>query len=103
LHLTHGIAIFFLLNRKCSLTTGSTVPPYRISEAETRYSIIDPQLKKAGWNVGDRTQVGIEIPAYAKVADAQKLWRRSASAGRPISGYDTSSCNVLIIKKYLYT
>jgi type I restriction enzyme, R subunit len=46
------------------------VPPYRISEAETRYSIIDPQLKKAGWNVGDRTQVGIEIP---------------------VSGYDTSS------------
>jgi len=46
------------------------VPPYRISEAETRFSIIDPQLKKAGWNVNDRTQVGIEIP---------------------VSGYDTSS------------
>jgi len=35
---------------------------YRISENETRYSIIDPQLKKAGWNLSDRTQVGIEIP-----------------------------------------
>jgi type I restriction enzyme, R subunit len=46
------------------------LPPYRITEAETRYSIIDPQLKKAGWNVGDRTQIGIEIP---------------------VSGYDTSS------------
>jgi type I restriction enzyme R subunit len=34
----------------------------RLSEAETRYSIIDPQLAKAGWNVADRRQVGIEIP-----------------------------------------
>ncbi len=36
--------------------------PYRISEQQTRYSIIDPQLKKAGWNLSDRTQVGFEIP-----------------------------------------
>ncbi|MBA4312606.1 MAG: type I restriction endonuclease [Chlorobiaceae bacterium] len=35
---------------------------YRISEAKTRYNLIDPQLKKAGWNLSDRTQVGFEIP-----------------------------------------
>ncbi len=33
-----------------------------INEQQTRYSIIDPQLKKAGWNLSDRTQVGFEIP-----------------------------------------
>jgi type I restriction enzyme R subunit len=36
--------------------------PYRISESKTRYNLIDPQLKKAGWNLTDRTQVGLEIP-----------------------------------------
>ncbi len=36
--------------------------PINISEKETRYSIIDPQLNKAGWNLSDRTQVGFEIP-----------------------------------------
>lgn len=36
--------------------------PLNISEQETRYSLIDPQLKKAGWNLSDRTQVGFEIP-----------------------------------------
>jgi type I restriction enzyme R subunit len=35
---------------------------YKITEAETRYSLIDHQLAKAGWNLADRTQVGIEIP-----------------------------------------
>lgn len=34
----------------------------KISEQETRYSLIDPQIKKAGWNLSDRTQVGFEIP-----------------------------------------
>jgi type I restriction enzyme R subunit len=34
----------------------------KISEKETRYSLIDPQLKKAGWNLSDRTQVRFEIP-----------------------------------------
>ncbi|MBU0558778.1 MAG: DEAD/DEAH box helicase family protein, partial [Bacteroidetes bacterium] len=38
------------------------MPPLRINEQETRYSLIDPQLKKAGWNLSDRTQVGFEIP-----------------------------------------
>jgi type I restriction enzyme, R subunit len=38
------------------------MPPQRVNERETRYSIIDPQLKKAGWNLSDRTQVAFEIP-----------------------------------------
>ena len=36
--------------------------PYRISEAETRYSLIDPQLQRAEWNIVDHTQVQTEIP-----------------------------------------
>ena len=34
----------------------------RISEARTRKELIDPQLEKAGWDVHDDAQVGIEIP-----------------------------------------
>ena len=36
--------------------------PTHISESQTRYNLIDPQLKKAEWNLSDRTQVGLEIP-----------------------------------------
>ncbi len=36
--------------------------PLRVSEGETRFNLIDPQLRKAGWNVHDHTQVGTEIP-----------------------------------------
>ena len=36
--------------------------PQNISEKETRYSIIDPLLKKAEWNLANHTQVGFEIP-----------------------------------------
>ena len=36
--------------------------PQNISEQETRYSIIDPLIKKAEWNLSDHTQVGFEIP-----------------------------------------
>jgi len=43
-------------------TSLTEMAPQRISEAQTRYSIIDPQLKKAGWNLSDRTQVAFEIP-----------------------------------------
>jgi len=35
---------------------------YKVTETRTRYSLIDPQLKKAGWNLSDRSQIGIEIP-----------------------------------------
>ena len=32
------------------------------SEARTRKELIDPALRKAGWDVDDPDQVGIEIP-----------------------------------------
>ena len=41
---------------------GLIVSPYHISEKETRYSLIDPSLTKAGWNLADHTQVSFEIP-----------------------------------------
>jgi len=34
----------------------------QFNEAETRYNIIDPLVKKAGSNLGDRRSVGFEIP-----------------------------------------
>jgi type I restriction enzyme, R subunit len=34
----------------------------RISEAETRKELIDPQLEKVGWFLRDKTKVGTEIP-----------------------------------------
>jgi len=34
----------------------------RISEAETRKELIDPQLEKAGWYLRDHSKVKIEIP-----------------------------------------
>jgi len=34
----------------------------RISEAETRKELIDPQLEKAGWVLRDHAKVKIEIP-----------------------------------------
>ncbi|MFM7855300.1 MAG: DEAD/DEAH box helicase family protein, partial [Flammeovirgaceae bacterium] len=33
-----------------------------LSESQTRYNLIDPQLVKAGWNLSDRTQVWFEVP-----------------------------------------
>ncbi|MEK7487024.1 MAG: type I restriction endonuclease [Planctomycetota bacterium] len=36
--------------------------PNQLNEAETRYTLIDPQLEKAGWNLADRRSVGFEIP-----------------------------------------
>jgi len=41
---------------------GDCLPAFKISEQETRYSLIEPQLIKASWNLSDRTQVGFEIP-----------------------------------------
>lgn len=35
---------------------------YTINEKVTRYSIIDPMLKKAGWNLNDRSHILFEIP-----------------------------------------
>jgi hypothetical protein len=39
--------------------------PEHISEKKTRANLIDPQLKKAGRNLPDRTKVGFEIPVSA--------------------------------------
>jgi type I restriction enzyme R subunit len=36
--------------------------PERINEQETRSTFIDPQLRNAGWNTYDHSQVGMEIP-----------------------------------------
>ncbi|MDQ3022175.1 MAG: DEAD/DEAH box helicase family protein [Bacteroidota bacterium] len=38
------------------------MPDYTISEKQTRYTLIDPLLTKAGWNIHDRSQVLFEIP-----------------------------------------
>src|SRR3989338_4664406 len=43
-----------------SMTTDRFEPPR--SEAQTRVALIDPLLAKAGWNLRDKTQVGLEIP-----------------------------------------
>lgn len=34
----------------------------KLNEAQARYVLIDPGLEKAGWRLGDRTQVGFEVP-----------------------------------------
>ena len=34
----------------------------KFNETQTRYNLINPQLKKAEWNLSDRTQVAFEIP-----------------------------------------
>jgi type I restriction enzyme, R subunit len=33
-----------------------------LNEAKTRALLINPQLKKAGWNLSDRSQVQFEVP-----------------------------------------
>ena len=38
----------------------------KISEAETRKSLIDPQLERAGWTLRDHSKVKIEIPVFAR-------------------------------------
>jgi type I site-specific restriction endonuclease len=46
------------------------VPRRRISEAETRKELIDPQLEKAGWYLRDHSKIKIEIPPlFAGVDD----------------------------------
>jgi type I site-specific restriction endonuclease len=37
-------------------------PMHRISEDQTRKSLIDPQLERAGWTLRDHSKVKIEIP-----------------------------------------
>ena len=33
-----------------------------VNEATTRALLIDPQLRRAGWPLADRSRVGVEIP-----------------------------------------
>ncbi len=42
-----------------------------LNEHQTRYSLIDPLLSKAGWNLADRTSVGLEIPVDGYDASPQ--------------------------------
>lgn len=53
-------------------------------EATTRRDLIDPALGKAGWDVADRAQVGIETPVDGSATQqAQKLLERR-SAGEDV-------------------
>ena len=38
------------------------VPDSKTNESRTRTSLIDPALKRVGWDVSDHTKVGLEIP-----------------------------------------
>ena len=40
----------------------TTKSPNEFNESETRYNLIDPLLKKAGWNLSDRSQIWFEVP-----------------------------------------
>lgn len=40
---------------------GNPLSPLRVTEAQTRYSLIDPELARIRWNLSDRTQVKLEI------------------------------------------
>ncbi len=42
-----------------------------LNEQQTRYTLIDPVLAKAGWNLADRTSVGFEIPVEGYDASPQ--------------------------------
>jgi type I restriction enzyme, R subunit len=33
-----------------------------LNESETRYSLIDPLIRKAGWNLADKREVAFEVP-----------------------------------------
>ena len=52
------------------------------TEATTRRKLIDPRLKKAGWDVNNPDQVGIEIPVDGFDAAAwQRLERKLRESG----------------------
>ncbi len=40
-----------------------------LSEAKTRENLIDPALARAGWNLGNRSQVRFEIPVDGENAE----------------------------------
>ena len=45
--------------------------PGRPNESNTRIKLIDPQLVKMGWNLADRSSVGLEIPVDGYDASPQ--------------------------------
>ena len=72
----------------------------RISEAKTRKELIDPQLEKAGWDVHDGTQVGIEIPVDGFDPDAWKQLEKELRQIREQAYIkDTGSGNFLWISR----
>ncbi len=44
------------------MKNGLALALLKVSEKETRFSIINPLIAKAGWNLNDHTQIGFEIP-----------------------------------------
>jgi hypothetical protein len=57
-----------------------------LCEAHTRTKLIDPQLRKAGWRLEDRTQVRLEIPVDGYDADVTWL------GARPVAGAGVGLC-----------
>jgi len=48
-----------------------------LSKSKTRKELIDPALKKAGWDINNLTQVGLEIPVDGSNVEAwQKLEKK---------------------------
>lgn len=79
--------------------------PYSISEAETRYSIITPQLEKRGWNPADRTQVGFEIPVEGYDSGGPGCLDRTLRAGFVVDSLKyikltrPSVCQAIVLKR----
>ena len=63
---------------------------FRINEARTRYDLTDPALARAGWDVHDPHQVGIEIPVDGSDAEAwaqfKAILNKSRTADNPLDG-----------------
>jgi hypothetical protein len=62
--------------------------PEHISEKKTRANLIDPQLKKAGWNLSDRTKVGFEIPVSATANMLSLTFDSMTSHGKVLRSLD---------------
>lgn len=43
----------------------------QLNESQTRYTLIDPSIKKAGWNLADRSQIWFEVPVQGYDASPQ--------------------------------
>lgn len=47
-----------------------------LNEAQSRYILIDPGLRRAGWNLDDHTQVLREVPVDGDDAMATSISRK---------------------------